>query len=63
MKKHFTDNIEMKEIILQGLKENNGYCPCIYESEGKPEYKCPCKDFRENILKGQLCHCGLYIKD
>ena len=63
MKKHFTDNEEIKMIVLQGLKENKGYCPCIFESKGKPEYKCPCKDFRENAKAGETCYCGLYIKD
>lgn len=63
MKKHFTDNEEIKTVVLQGLKENEGYCPCIFESKGKPEYKCPCKDFRENTKTGETCYCGLYIKD
>lgn len=63
MKKHLTENLEIRSIIFEGLKDNKGYCPCIYESKGKPEYKCPCQDFRENVQIGQVCHCGLYIKD
>lgn len=63
MKKHFTDDIEIKEMVLDGLKKNGGYCPCIMESQGKPEYKCPCQDFRENTSVGKPCHCGLYVKD
>lgn len=63
MKKHLTDDIELREIIFTGLKENNGYCPCIFQSKGKSEYKCPCKEFREKTQVGQTCHCGLYIKD
>lgn len=63
MKKHFTNDEGTKFIVLEGLKENEGYCPCIYQSKGKPEYKCPCADFREKIQVGQACHCGLYIKD
>ena len=63
MKKHFTDNIEIKTIVLQGLKDNHGYCPCIYNSINKPEYKCPCQDFRINTKLGEACYCGLYIKD
>ena len=62
MKKNFTDDLELRNIILQGLKDNQGYCPCIYESLGKEEYKCPCKDFKENIKSGETCYCGLYIK-
>ena len=63
MKYHITDNKTIKDIISRGLRENEGYCPCIYESKGKPEYKCPCKDFRENIKPGELCHCCLFVKD
>lgn len=63
MKKHFTDNEEIKKIVLDGLKENDGYCPCIYMSRGKPEYKCPCENFKNDIKVGETCYCGLYIKD
>ncbi len=63
MKKHFTDDIEIKEMVLDGLKKNGGYCPCILDSKGKTEYKCPCQDFRENVPAGKTCHCGLYVKD
>lgn len=63
MKKHFNPDSETVKIVLQGLKENKGYCPCIYQSQGKLEYKCPCKDFRENTVINKLCHCGLYVKD
>ncbi len=63
MKKHLTPNLEIRSCIFEGLKENDGYCPCIFQSKGKPEYKCPCEDFRKNIQVGQTCHCGLYIKD
>lgn len=63
MKKHFTADEELKLLILDGLKRNGGYCPCIYESKGKSEYKCPCQDFRQNTPIGEACHCGLYIKD
>lgn len=62
MKVKVTDNEEIRALIRQGLKDNDGYCPCIYESKGKPEYLCMCKDFRENIQVGETCHCGLYIK-
>lgn len=43
------------------LKENQGYCPCsLVKSE---DTKCRCKEFREQIAKGNLgeCHCGLFI--
>lgn len=63
MKQHITDNTEVKNIVLQGLKQNEGYCPCIVNSKGKPQYKCMCQDFRENTKIGETCHCGLFIKD
>ena len=63
MKIHVTTNEELKNIIRQGLKENDGYCPCIVNSKGQPQYKCICEDFRLNVLAGESCHCGLYIKD
>ena len=63
MKVHVTEDEELKQYIRAGLKDNDGYCPCILNSKGKPEYKCMCKDFIENVQVGQFCHCGLYIKD
>lgn len=63
MKIHINPDKEIVETIRQGLKDNEGYCPCIFESKGKPEYKCMCKDFLENVKIGETCHCGLYIKD
>ena len=63
MKVHITDDKELAAAIAKGLKENGGYCPCIYQSKGKPEYKCMCQDFLTNVKVGETCHCGLYIKD
>ena len=31
MKKHLTENLEIRSIIFEGLKDNEGYCPCIYD--------------------------------
>lgn len=63
MKFHITENIELVESIRKALKENDGYCPCVYESKGIPKYKCLCESFRERVAVGKPCHCGLYIKD
>ncbi len=63
MKLHVSDNEMVVKNIRAALRENDGYCPCVYQSKGKPEYKCICKDFIENVQVGQTCHCGLYIKD
>lgn len=63
MKIHVTSNEELKQTIRQGLKNNDGYCPCIVNSKEQEKYKCMCEAFRLNIKAGQSCHCGLYIKD
>ena len=58
-----TTDEEIKQAVRAGLKENGFYCPCILDSFGKEEYKCPCKDFKENVPVGEYCHCGLYLKE
>lgn len=63
MKVHITEDKELAATIRSALKENEGYCPCIYQSQGKSEYKCMCQDFLTNVKVGETCHCGLYIKD
>lgn len=63
MKMHFTDDEEIKEVILEGLRLHHGYCPCVINGEGKEEFKCPCKEFKEKIPVGSYCYCGLFIKD
>ena len=63
LKVHVTDNIELRDSIRSALRNNDGYCPCVVNSKGKPEYKCMCKDFVENTPAGEACHCGLYIKE
>ena len=54
-----TDNVKLQKIILDKLKENDGYCPCRIEQT--PDTKCMCKEFREQT-NTRTCHCGLYIK-
>lgn len=56
-------NKELVDTIRKGLRENDGYCPCVFESHGKDEYRCLCEDFRLHTAVGETCHCGLYIKD
>lgn len=63
-----TEDIELKEDILNKLKENKEkygerYCPCVNPAEYNKDYICPCKDFRENVKGGESCHCGLFIKN
>lgn len=63
MKVHINPDKELVALIQQGLAQNDGYCPCVFKSKGKIEYRCMCKDFLENVKVGKACHCGLYIKD
>lgn len=46
--------------IALAVKNNNGFCPC--RPKRKPETKCMCKEFRQQIEKNIAgkCHCGLY---
>ena len=65
MKAHITPDKELVATIRSALKENDGYCPCIYQSKGKSEYKCMCQEFREQIKDPNYegyCHCMLYYK-
>lgn len=51
-------DIATVELIKEGLKSNDGYCPCkLVKNE---DTKCMCKEFREQ--EAGECHCGLYIK-
>lgn len=58
-----TDDKEIRESILEGLKKNKEkygkmYCPCSIERSDNTI--CQCKEFKE--LEEGTCHCGLYIK-
>ena len=46
--------------IRKKIKENNGYCPCSLVKN--KETKCMCKEFRDQISRGEegFCHCSLY---
>ena len=50
---------ELVKKIREGLKANNGYCPCAAAQTA--ETKCMCKAFLEQQHAGE-CHCGLYVK-
>ena len=52
------ENTEIVKAIKDGLKKNDGYCPCAIEKT--PDTKCMCKEFREQ--EAGECHCGLYVK-
>lgn len=52
----------LADFIKRRLQDNDGYCASVVDSRGKEEYLCPCKDFCENVKKGEACRCGLYVK-
>ena len=54
-------DIDLVNKIKEKLKANDGYCPCVLTK--RPEDKCMCKNFREQMSQGieGECHCGLYI--
>ena len=49
MRLHVNTDKELVNLIREGLRNNDGYCPCIMNSKGKEEYKCICQDMRENF--------------
>jgi ferredoxin-thioredoxin reductase catalytic subunit len=54
---------EIVELIRQGLKEKDGYCPCRVQKI--PENKCICEEFKAQIADPDFegyCHCRLYYK-
>ena len=61
IKVRLNDDINLVTKIRTKLKENEGYCPCVLTK--RPEDKCMCKNFREQISQGTEgeCHCGLYV--
>lgn len=61
--RYSTDEQRVKE-VLEGLKVKDGFCPCKVGK--KPENKCMCKEFKEQIADPDFegyCHCGLYYKE
>lgn len=64
MKVRFNEDKELVARVQQGLKEKDGYCPCRIPK--LPEYKCMCKEFRDQIADPNFegyCHCMLYYKE
>lgn len=53
-------NKEFVAEIRAKIKENNGHCACAISFN--EDNKCICKEFREQIDRGESgeCRCGLY---
>ena len=63
MKVIFNPDTEVVKTVQEGLKRTGGYCPC--KRPKSEDTKCMCKEFRDQIEKGEsgMCHCGLYIAE
>lgn len=58
------EDADVVEKVKAGLREKNGYCPCVLQIS--EDTKCMCRDFREKINDPDFegyCHCMLYYKD
>ena len=54
---------EVVKTVKEGLKATGGYCPC--RTKRTEEYKCMCKEFRDQIADPNFegyCHYMLYYK-
>ena len=63
MKVIFNPNEGVVSVIKEGLKKNDGYCPC--RTEKNADTKCMCREFRDQIKDPEFegfCHCMLYYK-
>ena len=54
---------QIVQTVKDGLLAKGGYCPCRVGK--KEEFKCMCKEFREQIADENFegyCHCKLFYK-
>lgn len=64
MRIRLNDDKEIVATVREGLIAKGGYCPCRVGK--KPEYKCMCEEFRNQIADPDfegLCHCKLFYKE
>lgn len=55
---------KLVEMIQEGLRKKDGYCPCRLEMT--EDNRCMCKEFRDQIKDPDFegyCHCRLYYKE
>lgn len=55
-----TKDEQRKQLVLQAIKMNNGYCPC--QIQRNEDTVCICKHFNEEVKPDEYCVCGLYKK-
>ena len=53
-------NTKYAQEVRNALRLNGGFCPSCHEHND--DTKCICKEFREQISRGEIgaCRCGLY---
>ena len=64
MSVRLNEDKKLVEMLKEGLRKKDGYCPCRLEKT--EENKCICKEFREQIADPDFegyCHCRLYYKE
>ena len=64
MSVRLNEDKKLVEMLKEGLRKKDGYCPCRLEKT--EENKCICKEFREQIADPDFegfCHCMLYYKE
>lgn len=61
MKVSINSDKEVVAEIRAAIKACEGHCPCAIE--WTDDTKCMCKNFRDQMERGEEgeCHCGLYI--
>lgn len=64
MRIRLNDDKQIVATVREGLIAKGGFCPCRVGK--KPEYKCMCEEFRNQIADPNfegLCHCKLFYKE
>lgn len=64
MRIRLNEDKQVVATVREGLIAKGGFCPCRVGK--KPEYKCMCEEFRNQIADPNfegLCHCKLFYKE
>lgn len=44
------------KLLLKGVNNCHGYCPCVPKHVRNDNVLCPCKEYRRN----RVCQCGMF---
>ena len=64
MRIRLNEDKQVVSTVREGLIAKGGFCPCRVGK--KPEYKCMCEEFRNQIADPNyegFCHCKLFYKE